>query len=120
MNGLKFRRNKPKGYLESNDLYQFLSDQAHTSPEKILGQTHEIQYLLYEIQYLLSLCDNSQVLLVSGQTKTSAVPRQAGTGEKRLVGGLSLLGQIPLQLCHCSNLGTVKSKDEASTDAFFF
>lgn len=90
MNALKFRRNKCKGYLESNDLYQFLSDQAHTSPEKILGQRHEIQYLLGEIPP----CNSSQVPLSSGQTKTSAVPRQAGTREKTLAGGLSHLGRI--------------------------
>lgn len=105
MNTLKFRRNKPKGYLESNDLYHFMSDQAYTSPEKILGQRHGIQYLLGEIPP----CDSSQVSLNSGQTKTRAVPRQAGTREKRLAGGLSCLGRISQQLCHCSNLGAAKS-----------
>lgn len=83
-------KKKPKGYLESNDLYQFLFDQAHASPEEILGEKHEIQYLLSEI----SPCDSSQVPLSSGQTKSSTAPRQAGTREKRLVGGLSCLGWI--------------------------
>lgn len=90
MNAFTFRRNKLKGYLESNALYQFLSDQAHTSPEKILGQRHEILYLLNEILP----CDSSQVPLSSSQTKISAIPRQAGTREKSLAGGLSCLGRI--------------------------
>lgn len=84
-NALNFSRKKPQCYLESNDLYLFLSD--HTSLEKILGKRHEILYLLGETPP----CDSSQVPLSFSQTKTT-VPRQTGTREKRLTGGLSHLG----------------------------
>lgn len=85
---LNFRRKKPQCYLESNDLYLFPSD--HTSLEKILGKRHEILYLLGKTP----LCDSSQVTLSFSQTKTNRVPRQTGTREKRLTGGLSHLGLI--------------------------
>lgn len=85
-NALNFRRKKPQCYLESNDLYLFLSD--HTSLEKILGQRQEILYLLGETPP----CDSSQVPLSFSQTKINTVPRQAGTREKGLMGGLSHLG----------------------------
>lgn len=85
---LNFRRKKTQGYLESNDLYLFPSD--HTSLEKIIGKRHEILYLLGETP----LCDSSQVPLSFSQAQSNRVPRQPGTREKRLTGGLSHLGLI--------------------------
>lgn len=63
-----------------------LSD--HTSLEKILGMRHETLYLLGETPP----CDSSQEPLSCSQTKAITAPRQTGTREKRLTGGLSHLG----------------------------
>lgn len=70
-NALNSMRKKPKCYVESNDLYLFLSDHSHTSLEKILGQRHEIRYLLGETPP----CDSSQGPLSFRQRPTQFLDR---------------------------------------------